>query len=113
MTQALWISVILTTGVVSAIAIIGLARVGLAAYTSGSAPGAPEAFTAFASQVLRIATVIAIVGTTLTLVIRGEKLDSAVTGILSGIAGYVLGGTEKTPKLKTSQSQTPSAKNQQ
>jgi hypothetical protein len=103
-----WVFVVVTAGFVIVIATLGLAYMGVRAYTSGSAPGAPEAFTAFASHVLRIATVIAIVGTTLTLAVLKIELTSAITGILSGIAGYVLGGAEKAPKLLTrSQKQPP------
>jgi hypothetical protein len=82
---------ILTIGVVSIAGLVCLLLLGQKAYLSGGAWHAPEEFTAFVSQVLRIATVIAIVATTLTLAIRSGKLDASVTGILSGIAGFVLG----------------------
>ena len=99
MSQSFWIFVVASIGVVSAIATLGLAYMGTRAYTQGASHGAAEAFTAFATQVLRMATVIAIVGTTLTLSLLKIELNSAITGILSGIAGYVLGGgTERSPR---------------
>jgi hypothetical protein len=105
MGQAFWIFFVVTLGVFFTIAVVSIAQIGIRAYTSGSAPGAPEAFTSFASQLLRVTTVIIVVGTTLALVLKGKTLDSAVTGILSGIAGYVLGGSEKTPRLAQAKSQ--------
>ena len=104
MNQTLLETIIVIVGIVSVVSMAGLHYVGMKAYTSGSAPGAPEAFTSFASQLLRLATVIAIVSTVLTLTLFQIKLDSAVTGILSGIAGYVLGGAERNSRLRAGQS---------
>ncbi len=95
-----WALVVVVFGGLSAFAASKLSEIGKTAYTSGAPHGAPEAFTAFTSQILRIAAVLAIVGTTLTIVLRHEILSSAVTGILSGIAGYVLGGVERSPTTK-------------
>jgi hypothetical protein len=95
MSETFWTTVVITIGFVSATATVGLAVMGVKAYTKGAAHNAPEAFTSFAIQVLRIATVITIVGTALTVTLRQSELKSGLTGILSGIAGYVLGGTEK------------------
>ena len=105
MGQTFWIFVVVAAGAFLTIGAVSLAQMGIRAYTSGSAHGAPEAFTSFASQVLRIFTVIAVVGTTLTLALIHKTLDASVTGILSGIAGYVLGGSEKTPRLTQAKSQ--------
>ena len=104
MGQTFWIIVVLCASVVSALGMLAVLRMGTRAYTQGAAPGAPEAFTSFASQLLRITTVIAIVAAALIISLKGE-LPSSVAGILSGIAGYVLGGTEKTaaPKAPTQQ----------
>jgi len=113
MSQSFWELFVIVSGLVTVLAIAGLAYMGVKAYTTGSAPGAPEAFTAFASQLLRIATVIAIVGTTLTLALKEKDLlNAAVTGILSGIAGYVLGGAEKASRLPTPSQKQPSARSE-
>ena len=70
MNPVFWTFVVTPGGVVSVSGIVGLTLMGRRAHYTGAAPGLPEAFTAFASQVLRIATVIAIVGTTLTIVLQ-------------------------------------------
>jgi hypothetical protein len=105
MSQNFWIFVVIVLGAFLTIAAVAITQMGVRAYTSGSANGAPEAFTSFASQLLRILTVLAVVGTTLILALMYKTLDSAVAGILSGIAGYVLGGSEKTPRLTQAKSQ--------
>jgi hypothetical protein len=101
MSQSFWIFVVVTVGIVSAIATVGLTLMGMQAYKSGAMWDAPEGFTSFATQVLRIATVITILGTVLILTLQGTELTAPVAGILSGIAGYVLGGSEKFVKSQS------------
>jgi len=107
MTQGFWEVVVIATGIVTSIGAVGLTIMGAKAYTTGAAPGAPEAFTSFAGQVLRIASVLVIVGTVLTLAVLQQTINSSVSGILAGIAGYVLGGTEKTPRLSVKHKTLP------
>jgi hypothetical protein len=93
--QNFWIFVVLSVAVIAVVGAIGLVRLGIRAYTEGAAQGAPQAFTAFASQLLRLTTVVAIIGAVLAIFYTNRDIPSSVAGILSGIAGYVLGGSEK------------------
>jgi hypothetical protein len=88
------IGIVATT--VTVITIFGsraLSRIGVEAFRSGSNPEAPTAFTGFALQTVRIAAIALIVLATIILAAIG-KLNEGAVGILSGIAGYVLGGAQ-------------------
>ena len=77
------VSVIFTFG--------ALGPIGKAAFLSGGHPKGPEAFGIFAVQFSRMVIVCLIVLATVILACSGH-LTEAPTGLLSGVAGYVLGG---------------------
>jgi hypothetical protein len=107
--QDFWAYVLKTVATVICVCAVSLTVVGFRAYTSGASPGAAEGFTAFAGQVLRIATVLAIVAAALAVKTRNnQSSDTAFYSILSGIAGYVLGGIEKTPRSRREKDDKPS-----
>ena len=66
-------------------------QMGKDAFAAGAHPKAPEAFSAFSVQFGKISVVALIVVTTVILSTT-DKLTQGAIGILSGIAGYVLGG---------------------
>lgn len=95
------LNIVIIVGIIAAaLAVIGYAgtvalkAIGVEAVKSGSAPKSPEAFTSFFLQSARIATVGVILMATVILALMGKLTEGAV-GILSGVAGYVLGGTGK------------------
>jgi hypothetical protein len=113
MSETFWTLVLslVVAGIVSGIGAKFLATMGRRAYTEGAAPGAPEAFTAFATQVLRIATVLAVVGTALIAALYGILNQTALISLPSGITGYVLGGgTQRLPTKSVVQNLLPKPK---
>jgi hypothetical protein len=81
-----------------------LGRIGASAYQSGSNPKAPDSFSAFFLQAARIAIVGVIVLATVILAMAA-KLNEGAVAILSGVAGYVLGGV----RSSQTSAQTPAA----
>lgn len=73
-----------------------LSKIGESAFKQGAHPDAPKAFSELGIQLARICIVGLIVLATLLLAFWG-KLDQGSSGILSGIAGYVLGGGNMRP----------------
>jgi hypothetical protein len=74
--------------------VIALRHIGQAAFQSGAAPKSAESFVNFFLQSARIATVAVIVFSTVILALTGKLTEGAV-GILSGVAGYVLGSVSR------------------
>jgi hypothetical protein len=74
--------------------VVALGRIAEAAFKSGAAPKAPDSFVNFFLQSARIATVGVIVLATVILALTGKLTEGAI-GILSGVAGYVLGGVSR------------------
>jgi hypothetical protein len=68
-----------------------LGPIGKAAFTSGSNPQAPDSFGVFAVQFARMVIVCLILLATVVLAAK-DKLTPGPISILSGVAGYVLGG---------------------
>lgn len=100
-TQTVWIVAIVALTLIG-IGIggtIALKAIGKAAYEQGSAPNAPESFNAFFLQSARISIVAVILMATVVLALY-DRLDKGAIGVLSGVAGYVLGGADKDGKRK-------------
>jgi len=101
-----WQTVLIVAIIAIVVAIVGfggthsLKAIGTAAYMTGSAPKAPESFNAFFLQSARIAIVGVIVLATVVLALF-DRLDKGAIGVLSGVAGYVLGGADRTTKKGT------------
>lgn len=83
--------------VIAAFGIKALQQIAMTTFTTGSAPRAPESFVEFFLQSARLATVGVIVLAAVTLALTG-KLNEGATAILSGVAGYVLGGIKPTSR---------------
>jgi hypothetical protein len=101
-----WQTVIIVAIIAIVAAVVGyggthsLKAIGTAAYLQGSAPKAPDSFNAFFLQSARIAIVGVIVLATVVLALY-DKLDKGAIGVLSGVAGYVLGGADRATKKST------------
>ncbi len=95
-----WILVALITPITIGIVIIivcvavSIRKIATQAYQSGAPPDAAKSFSIYGIQVARMATVFAIILATVLLSMT-KHLDEGPIGILSGIAGYVLGSTGK------------------
>jgi hypothetical protein len=96
-----WQTVLIVAIIALALALVGyggtraLNAIATSAYMQGAAPKAPESFNAFFLQSARIAIVGVIVMATVVLALF-DKLDKGAIGVLSGVAGYVLGGADRT-----------------
>jgi hypothetical protein len=77
--------------VVGVAGVVGLRHIGQAAFQSGATPRSADSFVNFFLQSARIATVSVIVMATVILALT-KNLNERAIGILSGVAGYVLGG---------------------
>jgi hypothetical protein len=80
---------------------LALRAIGEKAFVGGSNPKAPDAFTSFFLQSARIAMVGVIVLATVVLALLGQLHEGAI-GILSGVAGYVLGGARPPTRTQNS-----------
>ena len=87
---------LITTGMVIIIvcATVSVRKMATQAYQHGAPANAAESFSNYGTQVAIMATVFSIIVATVVLSLSG-KLEQGSIGILSGIAGYVLGTTSK------------------
>jgi hypothetical protein len=107
-----WTTVIVVGIVAGSLVSIGVAgvnalrHIGEAAFRSGAAPRSADSFVNFFLQSARIATVAVIVIATVVLALTKNLTEGSI-GILSGVAGYVLGGVSR-PGRTSQSSATPS-----
>jgi hypothetical protein len=77
----------------AAILAVGFSLVGLVAVWRAGREGASEFFRMFERlQVLQLLTVMLVIAAATVLALLGLLNSNGITGILSGVAGYVLGG---------------------
>ncbi len=99
-TQITWLFIVLTTiitmgfVVIIVCATVSIRKMATQAYQHGAPPHAAESFSSYGMQVAIMATVFSIVVATVLLSLN-KTLGQGEIGILSGIAGYVLGSTGK------------------
>ena len=75
---------------------IGFSTVGIIAVWRGGKEGAQEFFRMFERlQVLQLLTVMLVIASATILALLGMLNSNGITGILSGVAGYVLGGLNR------------------
>jgi hypothetical protein len=95
-----WKFVVLITPITIGIVIIivcvaiSIRKIATQAYQSGAPPDAAKSFSIYGIQVAKMATVFAIIVATVLLSMT-NNLNRGAIGILSGIAGYVLGSSGK------------------
>lgn len=84
--------------VVVAILVTGFSLVGAIALWRAGQDGTKEFFQMFERlQMLHLLTVMFVIGSATVLGLLGILDSNGITGILSGVAGYVLGGLNRSP----------------
>ena len=85
-----------STAVFLGILAIGFSAVGIIAVWRAGKEGALEFFRMFERlQVLQLLTVMLVIASATVLALLGMLNSNGITGILSGVAGYVLGGLNR------------------
>lgn len=91
-----------------AVLAIGFSLVGAVAVWRAGKDGGRQFFRMFERlQVLQLLTVMLVIASATVLALLGILSSNGVTGILSGVAGYVLGGLNRSPPPATPPAPTP------
>ena len=78
-----------------AVCVVSVATIGAIAFLKSDNPAGSFSKMFERAQALKMVTVLLIVLSVLILALLGKIAESGTIGVLSGIAGYVLGGLEK------------------